>query len=401
MGARDLTFLVVEDHAFQRGLLVRMLEGLGARTVHSAADGREAMRVLSTLEPQPDVILTDLNMPGMDGIEFIRHLGAARSGASMIVVSALERNLLSSVATMAKAYGVDLAGVVEKPVAPRKLEALIRRCASKAAVSGDTLAARPAIGLDEILDGLRDQRFEPYFLAKVEMATSRVLGAEALARWNHPQHGVLGPEVFIKALEQSGNIHLLFHDIFAKAARLCRRMRAVGLPQLVCVNLSLRQLAQPDLADEMTAAVRKAGIEPRDIVLEVTESAATDNIGRALETLVRLRMKGYGLGIDDYGTGYASLEQLARIPFFELKIDSSLVVPAPVDESARVILESSIEMARKLDILVVAEGVETHAQWQLLSELKCDAAQGYFIGRPLPADDFLSWLHTWKRMRDA
>ena len=401
MLARQLSFLVVEDHEFQRSLLVRLLEGLGARSVHAAADGREALQVLAALDASPDIILTDLDMPGMDGIEFIRHLGLAQSGASMIVVSALERNLLTSVATMAKAYGVDIVGFVEKPVTRQKLEELVSRHRPGSGLPYQQRRDMPAVTLDEIRVALAQDRFEPYFLPKVEIATSRVLGAEALARWNRPDDGVLGPEAFLAPLEDSGNVNELFRQIVPKAAQLCRRMRSMGHDTLVCLNLSLRQLTDVDLADHITAAVRAAGAEPRDIVLEVTESAATDNLGMALENLARLRMKGFGLGIDDYGTGYASLEQLMRIPFNELKIDHSLVTQAPLNESARVIVESSIELARKLNIIAVGEGVESQSQWDLLAELHCQCAQGYFISRPLPADDFLRWLHTWKRMHDV
>ena len=397
MLARELAFLVVEDHDFQRGMTVRMLEGLGARAVYAASDGREALQLLASVAAQPDIILTDLNMPGMDGIEFIRHLGLARNGASMIVVSALERSLLSSVATMARAYGVNLVGFVEKPVTPRKLEELISRRRPAATLPYERRT--PLIEVDDILRGLAADEFEPFFLAKVEVVTSRVVGAEALARWRHPEHGCLGPASFLRALEESGNIDALFRRILAKALAACRRMRDSGHLAITCVNLSLKQLGDPHLADEITAAVRSAGLAAGDIALEVSESAATDNMGPALENLARLRMKGFTLAIDDYGTGYASLEQLTRIPFSELKIDQSFVRQANHQESAKVILESSIDLARTLDITAVAEGVETQAQWNLLSELKCDAAQGYFIGRPLPIDDFLQWLRSWEQLQ--
>ena len=398
MLAPDLSFLVVEDQEFQRSMLVRMLGGLGARTVHTAGDGGEALRVLAALERPPDIILTDLNMPGMDGIEFIRHLGLARGGASLIVVSALERSLLSSVATMARAYGVDLLGFVEKPITPRKLEELVSRSRATT-VAAEPAVTTPQIGCDEILRALAAGQFEPYFLPKVEIATSRVLGAEALARWNHPEHGVLGPQAFLGTLEASGNVHLLFREILRKSARLCRALRDSRHYGLMCINLSIRQLSDTRLAEEIGAEVRAAGIAPTDVALEVTESAATDNMGPALENLARLRMKGFTLAIDDYGTGYSSLEQLTRIPFTELKIDQSFVRHADRQESAKVILESSIEMTRKLKIRAIAEGVESQAHWDLLRELQCDAAQGYFISRPLPAHDFVEWLKSWERLR--
>ena len=135
------------------------------------------------------------------------------------------------------------------------------------------------------------------------------------------------------------------------------------------------------------------------MVLEITESAAATDIGKSLENLARLRMKGFGLGIDDYGTGYSSLEQLTRIPFTELKIDQAFVTHAGRRESAKVILASSLEMARKLGITAIAEGVETRENWDMLCELKCDVAQGYYLAKPMPADAFMTWVAQWPLMQ--
>jgi EAL domain-containing protein (putative c-di-GMP-specific phosphodiesterase class I) len=134
------------------------------------------------------------------------------------------------------------------------------------------------------------------------------------------------------------------------------------------------------------------------MLLEITESAATSDIGKSLENLTRLRMKGFGLGIDDYGIGYSSLEQLTRIPFTELKIDQAFVTHAGRRESAKVILASSVEMARKLRIKAVAEGVETRENWDMLCELDCDAAQGFYIARPMAADKYVRWLGEWRQI---
>ena len=164
------------------------------------------------------------------------------------------------------------------------------------------------------------------------------------------------------------------------------------------VNLSLKSLADVHLADRVTDLVRSQELDPRHVVLEVTESAATTDVGKALENLARLRMKGFGLSIDDYGTGYSSMQQLTRIAFTELKIDQSFVTNAAKQESARVILESSLEMAKKLNMTAVAEGVETQADWNLLRQLGCDLAQGYFIARPMEAGAYLDWVRTWKQV---
>jgi EAL domain-containing protein (putative c-di-GMP-specific phosphodiesterase class I) len=166
----------------------------------------------------------------------------------------------------------------------------------------------------------------------------------------------------------------------------------------VSVNVSLKSLRDVTLADQIAEIIRGENVQPKRITLEITESAATTDIGKALENLMRLRMKGFGLAIDDYGTGYSSLEQLARIPFTELKIDQAFVTHAGHRESTKVILASSLEMARRLKLLAVAEGVESRENWELLAELKCDVAQGYFIAQPMPAAAYLQWCEDWPQM---
>jgi len=401
MPIANLQFLVAEDHGFQRRMVVAMLTGLGAQSIHQAPDGRAALSIIEDAERPVDIIISDIDMPGMDGMEFLRHLGESRVPASVILTSALERNLLASIETMSKMYGVTLLGVVEKPLTPGKLRQLIERHLPVSAAPERRRATGPSFTLDEIVAGLRSDEFEPFFQPKVELATGRIKGAEALARWRHPRHGIIAPGAFIGALEAGGSGQIkeldeLTRIMLKKAALCCGNWRAAGVDATVSVNLSLKSLADVTIAERVTELVRQQSLDPRHMVLEVTESAAATDIGKALENLARLRMKGFGLSIDDYGTGYSSMQQLTRIAFTELKIDQSFVAGAANQESLKVILESSLDMAKKLKITSVAEGVETQADWDLLRELGCDLAQGYFIARPMAAEAYLDWIQAWK-----
>jgi len=392
----NLRFLVAEDHEFQRSVLVRMLESLGAKAVHEAADGHGALKILQDPTRPVDIVISDLEMPGMDGMEFVRHLGETGVRVSIILASALERKLLASIATMSEAYGINLLGVVEKPITPAKLEALITLHKPAQVQWGRSKTAGPTFTLEEIAAGLKNNEFEPFFQPKVELATGRVKGAEALARWRHPQHGIIAPYAFIEPLEDNDLIDELAWVMLRKAAAFCSTWRSAGLEATVSVNLSLKSLTDTRLADRVTELVLSENLEPRHMVLELTESAATTDVGKALENLARLRIKGFGLSIDDYGTGYSSMQQLTRIAFTELKIDQSFVTNATKQESAKVILESSLDMARKLNITAVAEGVETQADWNLLRQLGCGLAQGFFIARPMEAGAYPNWVRGWK-----
>ncbi|WP_411823380.1 EAL domain-containing protein [Leptospira sp. 'Mane'] len=384
MNASDLGFLVVEDDDFQRQVIVGILHKLGVTKISEAAGGIQALQVLGDSVPDPiDIVLCDLNMPEMDGMEFLRHLGGSRSKISTIIMSALDGALIASVKKMAKAYGITLLGAMEKPITPAKLEVMISLYQNAQSAQKRDSPAEHKFALEEILKGIREDQFEPFFQPKVDIATGKITGAEALARWLHLEHGVIAPYAFIDILEESGNIDELTFVMLEKAATACRVLHDKGHKITISVNLSLVSLSDVSLADKITHLVVKTGIEPRYMILEITETAAMTEMAPALENLARLRMKGFGLSIDDYGTGYSSMQQITRIAFTELKIDSSFVKDITDSKVLRIIVNSSIKMATKLQMKSIAEGVETKQDWDTLKLLSCDTAQGYFIAKPM------------------
>ncbi len=393
--ADGLLVMVVEDHDFQRQTVAGMLRAMGAREVLEAADGRHAVaRMTDTSAAPVDLVICDLDMPNMDGMEFMRHLGLARHPASVIITSAKERALLSSVAQMAKAYGITLLGVIEKPVTREALEAQIEAYSQPRMLSNSQkilrVAAPEAFTLNDVLPGLA-QQIEPFFQPKMQVATGKIVGAEALARWRHPQRGIIAPYAFIPLLEQSGNIDALTFLMLEKSAAACYKWRAAGVSCNVSVNLSLASLADTSLADRITRIVKDTGLSPHDMTLEVTETTAMTDVAPALENLTRLRMHGFGLSIDDYGTGFSSMQQLTRVPFTELKIDQSFVRGFSANSRLRPIVESSVEMARRLNIKSVAEGAESQEDWDALKAIGCDLVQGYFVARPLDEASFVKF----------
>ena len=392
MGLSELKFLAVEDHEFQRGMLLKMLARLGATQVSTAADGYAALEIVMSPGAAIDIIISDLDMPGMDGLEFMRHVGEAHIPVSIILASAMESVLLDSVETMTRAYGVKILGVIQKPITPEKLAALIKLHLPAQANPNLTQTDALSFTIEEIVQGIRNDEFEPFFQPKVELASGRIKGAEALARWRHPQKGIVAPYAFVGPLEEHDHIDKLTWLMLSKAVDFCCEWRTKsGLDVSVSVNVSAKSLTDMNFADRVTELVKCKSLDCRNIILEVTESAATTDIGHSLETLSRLRMKGFGLSIDDYGTGYSSLQQLARIAFTEIKLDQSFIKSATTQQAARIILQSSIDMAKKLGIVTVAEGIETENDWDLLRELGCDLAQGYLIAKPLEASEFLTW----------
>jgi EAL domain-containing protein (putative c-di-GMP-specific phosphodiesterase class I) len=397
MRIADLRFVVVEDQGFQRWLAGNLLRELGAEFILPAEDGNAALELLVAPDPPIDVVVCDLNMPGMDGMELIRHMGQMRHPASLIVVSAVDKSILGMVELMSREYGVRLLGAVEKPLTSKKLKPLVERhWADIGAVVEHRHAAMTA---SDMGTALRAGQFEAFYQPKVQMRTGDMKGAEALARWRHPELGLLQPGVFMPTIEADALIDPFTDFILAEAARACRQWRDSGLEMNVSVNLSVASLFDVALADRLTGIVRNAGLDPRYMILEVTESSATRDMARKLENLSRLRMHGFGLSIDDFGTGYSSMDRLSQVPFTELKIDQAFVKTASARPSSRAIVEASLQLARRLGIPAVAEGVETHAEWELMLGMGCETAQGYHVARPMAATDFVEWADMRKTAR--
>ncbi|OIO71090.1 MAG: diguanylate phosphodiesterase [Zetaproteobacteria bacterium CG12_big_fil_rev_8_21_14_0_65_55_1124] len=395
----ELNFMVVEDDDFQRKVVTEMLLSLGATMVCDASNGRQALDILRREKhKQIDIVICDLNMPEMDGMEFLRHLGEERQHVSIIITSSLDKKLIDSVGKMADMHDIHLLGKIEKPVTPSTLKVLISQYRSPENKRRQQIIAQTSpFTLYEILDGVRAKQIEPFYQPKLNIASGAVVGAEALARWIHPQHGVITPDAFIPQLEQSGNIDGLTFLMLEKAASACRMFHNKGFQISISVNLSLVSLDDTNLADRIMKVVKAAEADPEHIILEITESAAMTNVAHSLENLARLRMYGFGLSIDDYGTGYASMQQLTRIPFSELKIDRSFVKDVSDNEALRVVVEQSIQMARKLGVKTVAEGVENRQDWDVLKEIGCDTGQGFFIAKPMNLESFLDFL-LWASM---
>ena len=238
-----------------------------------------------------------------------------------------------------------------------------------------------------------------HFQPKVDLVDGRVIGVEALVRWRHPRRGLVPPDQFIPLAEQSGLIHPLSQWVLAAAARQYHTWRSAGVELPIAVNLSMRNLHDPRLSQTITELLDTWRLPPGALSIEITESSLMADPDRALAVLGGLRQLGLTIAIDDFGTGYSSLAYLKRLPVAELKIDRSFVGEMATDPNDLAIVRSTVELAHNLGLRVVAEGVEDDTSEELLADLGCDQAQGYFISRPLPAAEFSAWL-TSRRQRN-
>ena len=393
MQLSTVRFLVVEDHDVQRRLLIQILSNLGAASVQEAEDGRSALRIMGEADPPIDIMITDLSMPGMDGIELIRHVGEGGSGVAIILTSALEPQLLASVANMAQAYNVKLLGMVRKPPSAVKLSPLIEQYLD------DRSSPRPGdhddLPLAAIAEAFVRDEFEPSFEPTVSLSTLEVKGVQAAPAWRHPVRGLLPAEVFLPAVKSYG----LADDITWLMLRKCAAQSAAwkdgGLTLKVTVSLALDSLADLELAGRVEKVVLRERAEPGSVVLGIGESAVEAASARALENLVRLRVLGFELAVDDFGTGSMAVDQLARVAFNALKIRRDFVSPKGKPKTGWTRVAAALDTAQQLKVVAVADGIETPDDWNLLQELQCHLGQGPLISKPLPGEAVPQWLRSW------
>ena len=389
----SIAVLIVDDDDYQRKLLQKMLIAIDVRECHQAASATAALKITNSLRERLHVVISDLDMPDVDGMEFLRLLAGQKLEVAVLIVSGKHQDILRSVALMAKEYRLAVLGALPKPpklaALRAKLSAYLQRPKAR------TRGGLAAVSAEDILQGLELGQFEPFFQPKVELESRRVCGAEALARWRHPERGILPPGMFIGVAEQYGLIDRLTWAMLDKSAAQIRQWSDARLDVSVSVNFSQASLADTRLSNGVMDVISRHGVPPEKFIVEVTETVVMTDLAHSLETLSRLRMNGFGLSIDDFGTGHSSLQQLTRVPYTELKIDQVFVTGASMQQNLRAVLESSADMARKLNIKCVGEGIETLDDWNCLKLLGGDIGQGYFIAKPMEGGRFLDWVRDW------
>jgi len=385
--------LLVDDEAFQLDLLRRIMAALGYRHLTLANDGAQAIERING-GASPDLIVTDLKMPVMDGVEMLRQIGERGVSAAVILVSAHDPNVLRAAETVSRSFDLDVLGALEKPVSKAALEMLLRqwRRGDRRLAGGQ--GARVSILDRAALDAhLAAGHLIPFFQPKVGLADDRVVGAEALARLSDGADGFIPPAAFVDQVERDPDMALAFTaEMARRALGLLSDIPAGHDPGKIAVNLPATCLARDGVFDRLRDTVASIGVDPAQVVFEVTEAAAIENFTAALQVLTRLRLAGFGLAIDDYGTGHSSLERLATIPFSEVKIDRAFVRGCTESPSIRKILSSAIALVKDLGMTCVAEGAETDAELSLLADLGCDVVQGFAISPPLAPDAYFRWL---------
>ena len=377
--------LAIDDEPALRRLVKRVAEPAGFEVV---VTDDPVVFTNAVRRWHPTVILLDLKMPETDGIQLLRGLAADNCAAHVIVTSGSDQKVLEAAMQLGRERGLAMSEPLAKPI---RVESLKERLAGLKRASKPLLAAdlEAALAADQLF-----LEFQP----KLDCRLGRITGAEALVRWRHPTRGVIRPDQFIGLAEETGLIHGLTDWVVAAAAAQAAQWRAakLNLEVAVAVNFSAADLEDLNLPERLERHCRHAGIDAAFLTLELTETGAMREAIQMMDILTRLRLKGFKLSIDDFGTGYSSLVQLQKAPFSEIKVDLSFVTQMMSNSGCRVIVEIIIDLARKLGLNSVAEGVEDAAALQALIEMGCDMAQGYYISRPLAADVMADFVRDYE-----
>jgi|GEM_PF-385993 len=392
----SLCIFLVDDDAFMLEVIEQHLNDSGITQVLPFLSAKAALERLAQL-PQPDWVFCDLQMPDMDGVAFLRQLGLLKYEGYIAILSAMDKQVLKAVVLLAQSFNLKLGGTLTKPIKKDQLAQMLLQNPVKNDLL-PSVSRQPELQLleEELRRGLANGEVELYFQPKVSTSNRSVLGAESLARWRHPQRGLLGPQLFIPAIEALGLIDEFTLCVFKLASLQLRQWLDQGEQIHLSINVSMGNLHRLELPDLFNEILQASGISPELITLEITETQLSHDYVLSLDILTRLRIMGFGLSVDDFGTGFSTMEHLIQIPFTELKIDKAFVSGAAQDPSAQTILEHSVNLGQKFNLNLVAEGVETQADWNLVTSIGCHEVQGYLIGHPMPATEFMHWKQMWE-----
>lgn len=382
------TALIIDDDPIFQLVAEEALNALGFLDVSIADDGALGVeRVQNTTTPY-DLVICDLQMPNLDGVSVMRELATIGFAGDLIIASSEDNDIIGTVRRMAQMVGVRVIGTIRKPISVAAIEALLVASQQLVMPSNEGTMTRHSLKT-----ALGEGRIVPYYQPKLDLASGKIKAAEVLARHIGPDGKPRSPTSSLSAAEQFNLIPAFTHSIIEQVIADARRWQIVdGLQLDLSINISPAMLDDLELPDMLANRFRSAGIETRSITLEVTEDRVLNYNPSVLEVLSRLRLHGFKLSIDDFGTGATSIEHLKLYPFNELKIDQTFVLAALEDEFARTTVETSVRLATMLNMSIVAEGVETAEQMAFVREAGAHSVQGFLVSRPLAKPELVTFL---------
>jgi EAL domain-containing protein (putative c-di-GMP-specific phosphodiesterase class I)/CheY-like chemotaxis protein len=389
MTLADCTVMVVEDHEFQRRTMLQILANLGAGGLLEAADGEGALALLGA-DPRPDIVVCDLDMPGMDGVEFLRRVSELGAGTAIVIASGLDDSILRSAEATARGYGLEVLGAIRKPLTARLL---LQTVGLHRPASAPALAPAPA-GDDPWAAALREGRVAVRLRPRVELGSGRLGAVEARA------YRVDGSTVLDAAADprgpEAGEIACAIAEHVARAGLAAQRLLS-DAGELVDVTLVLppAALSGAEIVERLAELAAEAGVEVARTCVALPDARGAPPATTPLELATRLRVRGFGLGIDGFGTARTTLQELERLPLTEVKIAAHALARATASLRGAEAFAATVQALRDRRLDVVCDGCDSQAEWELALQAGCRRAQGALIGPALAPQDLAPWLRGW------
>jgi EAL domain-containing protein (putative c-di-GMP-specific phosphodiesterase class I)/CheY-like chemotaxis protein len=386
----NLRVLIIDDQEHVRRFERSVLASMGIADIVEAANGREAVSFVSQPGGWFDLILCDLRMPDWDGIETMRAFAALGVQSGVAIVSGEDERLIDTSALLADAHGLRLLGTIQKPITMPKLQPILAKLRTRLTPSrGLSVLLAPEGDIQNAFDR---NELSLMYQPKVSIKTGELAGVEALVRWEHPEFGMFPPGAFVPLMESSPEYSSRLTEFtLCEAVSCVSRAGAAGRKLNTAINLSRRAFDRLDLPEWLEQLCREHNVPTALITLELTETAVAHDAVRLLDVATRLRLKGFALSIDDFGTGESGLSQLKRLPFTEIKIDREFIDGCSKSSTQRSVVEASLALARSLNMHAVAEGVQYRSDWDMLANMDCDLVQGYYVSMPMPEGQLYEW----------
>lgn len=393
-GNRRQIFVLDDDSDFRK-LMSRLIGDMGYQVF--ATDKIKAIDF--TQLTASDVLFIDLMMPGTDGIQVLESLARNRVQCSIIPMSGTHQEVLTTAETIARRSGLRVIGVLNKPFRVHE----VRRLLEEALKQPEPSAPKPVhseINIEDVLSGLERKEFDAFFQPIIDLSNDQLAGYEALARWRSDKFSLVPADRFVSLAARNGLLPRLTRQIVNRVLACAAKLKAQGLLWNMSINMGTEDLIDSELPERLAAMLAEYNLPPGSLTVELTETSATISETRMFGILARLRLKGIELAIDDYGISYSGLDRVSNIPFTSLKIDKQFISSMTTNRNARMIVESSVALAKQLNLRTVAEGVETEEQRDLLKKIGCQFGQGYLLAPPMEFAELVAWASA-RRSRET
>lgn len=369
------------------------------RSCRSMADVLEALHAGAA---PPQLLITGVRLPDGDAFELVRRLAPLNRQPALFFVTRQQRAVLKAAVSLCAHYGLAVAGQVE---APMQIEAVLRQIdlfrlrQQRPAPAPAPQPATPALSIDELEQYVLQGGVRAYLQPKLRIPSGQVVGFESLMRAQAPDGRVIHPLSLIEPLAAAGLLPAATLQMFAQTVAFLRECLDDGIAVGASVNVPLSLVSDRQFCECIVETVEQAGLDPSWLTVEITESEAMSDLGEVIENTSRIRMYGFNLSIDDFGTAYSSFTQLTKIPFSELKIERSFIMGIETDKAKQAVVSACALLGRRLGLNVVAEGIETVSELGAVLDAGCSEIQGYLVSRPMPAHQALAWIRGLEDQR--